>query len=465
MKTILCSARACGARASAFAEATADKSALALTLFSLIASPVAADEIKVMASGAFTAAYLEVVPEFERATGHKVVTSFGASMGNAPDSIPNRLRRGESVDVVILVSSALKDLIGQGRVVAGSRVDLARSGIGMAVRAGAPRPDISSVDALTRTLLQASSIAYSASASGVYVSTELFPRLGIADQVKAKSRRIDSERVGAVVARGEAEIGFQQISELLPIAGIEYVGPLPPEVQSISVVSAGVAAGATSRDAGKALIAFLASAAVLPAIRKSGLEPATVPSQSAGGRPARSEDRFEIGVQIASATSSQFDRTDPGFGGRLGWRASGLFAIEAEVMLYPRDYPDDSAFSRARWEGLFGATIGPAFDRVRPFAKVRPGFVTFREAPEPFACILIFPPPLACTLGAGRTVFALDVGGGLDVFVTRKTFLRVDAGDRLVKYPGPVFDENFVARDEGFFGHDFRFAAGGGVRF
>lgn len=251
---------------------------LALLVASLlcVATSVHADDIRVMTSGGFTAAFLEVVPEFEHATGNKVLTAFGASMGNAPDSIPSRLTRGEPVDVVIMADTALDDLIRQRLVAAGSRVDLARSRIGMAVRAGAPRPDISSVDALTRTLLQASSIAYSASASGVYLSTELFQRLGIADQIKGKTKRIESERVGAVVARGEADIGFQQISELLSVPGIDYVGPLPREVQKVTVFSAGLAAGARSPDAARALIRFLASPAVRPAIRKSGLDPAAL---------------------------------------------------------------------------------------------------------------------------------------------------------------------------------------------
>ena len=137
-------------------------------------------------------------------------------MAGAPDSIPDRLQRGERTDVVIMAGSGIDELIKAGRLVAGSRADLARSSIGIAVRAGAPRPDISSVDALTRALLQAKSVAYSSSVSGVYVSTELFQRLGIAAQMTAKSRKIESEPVGVVVARGEAEIGFQQISELRP---------------------------------------------------------------------------------------------------------------------------------------------------------------------------------------------------------------------------------------------------------
>jgi molybdate transport system substrate-binding protein len=237
--------------------------------------PASADEIKVMTSGAFTAAYLEIVPVFERATRNTLVTAFGASMGDAPDSIPSRLDRGEAVDVVILAGSALDDLIKSGKVVGGSRVDLAQSSIGMAVRAGAARPDISSMDALRRTLLDAKSIAYSASASGVYLSTELFPRLGIAEEIRNKCKRIESERVGSVVARGEAEIGFQQISELLPVPGIDYVGPLPPQAQKVTVFSAGVAVGARDPAAARVLIKFLSSPAAAPAIRKSGLEPLT----------------------------------------------------------------------------------------------------------------------------------------------------------------------------------------------
>jgi molybdate transport system substrate-binding protein len=254
---------------------------LVAAILLLVATAVHAQEVRVMTSGAFTEAFLTVVPEFERAARTKVLTAFGASMGGAPDSIPSRLARGEPVDVVILASGALDDLIKQGKVVAGSRVDLVRSSIGMAVRAGAPKPDISSVAALTRTLLQAKSIAYSASASGVYLSTELFQRLGIADQVKGKSKRIDSQRVGAVVARGEAEIGFQQVSELLPVPGIDYVGPLPAEVQRVTIFSAGIATGARAPEAARALLKFLTSPEAAPAVIESGLEPVVPPRRSA----------------------------------------------------------------------------------------------------------------------------------------------------------------------------------------
>ena len=164
-------------------------------------------------------------------------------------------------------------MIRAGRVVAGSRVDLVRSRIGMAVRAGAPKPDISTVAALTRTLLQAKSVAFSDSASGVYVSTELLPRLGIADRVLPKSARVLTEPVGAVVARGDAEVGFQQISELQSVSGIVVV-PLPADVQKVTVFSAGIVVGAKAPEAARALIAFLASPAAAAAITKAGLEPA-----------------------------------------------------------------------------------------------------------------------------------------------------------------------------------------------
>ncbi len=247
---------------------------LAAGLLAFALAPYAA-EIKVMTSGGFAAAYDELRPAFEQATGHKVSTAYGSSQGGAPDSIPSRLARGEPVDIVILAGPALDGLIKAGHVAEGSRVDLVRSTIGMVVRAGAPRPDISTVEALKRTLLEAKSIAYSASASGTYLSTELFPKLGINDQIKGKARRILSERVGSVVARGEAEIGFQQVSELLPIPGVDYVGPLPPEVQKVTLFSAGIAVGSKEPEAARALIRYFTSPEVAPIVAKTGLEPIT----------------------------------------------------------------------------------------------------------------------------------------------------------------------------------------------
>jgi hypothetical protein len=139
--------------------------------------------------------------------------------------------------------------------------------------------------------------------------------------------------------------------------------------------------------------------------------------------------------------------------------------VEAEVVHYPSHFPDRPAFSRARLEGLFGVTWGPRLGRVRPFARVRPGFLRVQPAPEPLACIAIFPPPNACELASGRTLMAFDLGGGVDVSVGERTFVRIDAGDRLVRYPGPVFDTDRNVHEDAFFGHDIRIAAAGGIRF
>ena len=247
--------------------------ALGLTAALLLAGSASAAEVRVMISGGLSAAYNALAPEFERQTGNKVLTTYGPSMGTTVNAIPVRLERGEPADVLILVGYALGDLIKQGKVVADSRVDLVKSPIGIAVKSGAPKPDISSADSLKRALLAAKSVAYSDSASGVYVSTELFQKLGIADQMKDKARKIPATPVAEIVARGDAEIGFQQISEMLPVPGVDIVGPLPTDLQKITVYSAGIATMSKEPDAGKALIKFLASPAASAALLKSGLEP------------------------------------------------------------------------------------------------------------------------------------------------------------------------------------------------
>jgi molybdate transport system substrate-binding protein len=225
-----------------------------------------------MTSGGTAAAFVALAPQFERATGHKVVT-LATSTGIGSDSIASRVRRDEPVDVIILSRAGIDELVNEGKVVAASRVDLARSSIGMAVRRGAPKPDISTVDALKRTLLQAKSVAYSAQVSGIYLSTELFQRLGIVDQMAKKSIRVEVGRVGALVARGEAEIGFQQISELLEVQGVDYVGPLPAEVQRVTIFTAAIAVGSRNPDAARALIEFLASPRGTEVMANSGLDP------------------------------------------------------------------------------------------------------------------------------------------------------------------------------------------------
>jgi molybdate transport system substrate-binding protein len=238
--------------------------------------PIQIGDVVVMTSGAFAAPHGNLVPEFERAFHARVRTVEGASMGHEPTTIPNRLGRGEAADLVILARPVLDELVAKGLVVAGSQVDLVRSRIGMVVRAGAPRPDISSLAAFTKTLLDARSIGYSSSASGVYLSTELFQKLGVADRVMPRARRIAGEPVAAAVARGDVEVGFQQMSELLPVAGVTVVGPLPEGAQRETLFSAGIVAGARNPDGGRALIRYYTSPAVAATIRAAGLEPMTV---------------------------------------------------------------------------------------------------------------------------------------------------------------------------------------------
>jgi molybdate transport system substrate-binding protein len=231
-------------------------------------------ELRVMTSGAFTAAHLALIPQVERLTGRRVVT-VTTSIGTGETSIPSRLERGEPADLVIVAEPAFRRLAADGLVLEDGRAVVARSAIGMAVRAGAPRPDIGSAGALRRTLLQARSIGYSASESGKYYTGELVHRLGIAEQVLPKSRLIGGgERVGAVIARGEVEIGFQQLSELLPVPGIDHITPLPPELQKVTSFIASVAAISPDKETARRVIAFLASPAAAAAVAASGLEPA-----------------------------------------------------------------------------------------------------------------------------------------------------------------------------------------------
>jgi len=229
-------------------------------------------DFRVMISSAFTAAHLALMPQLERVTGKKIVTA-STSIGSGEMSIPARLKRGEVVDIVIVAQYVLRQFMADGLVLAEGERVVARSSIALAVRAGAPKPDIGTVDALKKTLLQAKSIGYSASESGKYYSNELVQRLGIADRVLGKSRLVDKgERVGAVLARGEVEIGLQQLSELLPVPGIAHITLLPTEVQKVSTFAAGVAATSPDKARARMVIDFLASPAAAQAITGSGLE-------------------------------------------------------------------------------------------------------------------------------------------------------------------------------------------------
>jgi molybdate transport system substrate-binding protein len=249
--------------------------ALALGLVGaiLLSATAGAAEVRVMISGGLTAAYKALVPEFERTTGHKVLTAYGPSMGTTTNAIPVRLERGEPADVLIMVGYALEDLGKKGKVTSGTSVDLVRSPIGVAVKSGTPKPDISTADAVKRTLLAAKTIAYSDSASGVYVSTEMFDKLGIKEAMQGKARKIPATPVGEIVAHGDAEIGFQQMSELKPVEGIDIIGPLPDELQKITVFSAGIASVSKEPEAGKSLIKFLASPAARGELVNSGMDP------------------------------------------------------------------------------------------------------------------------------------------------------------------------------------------------
>jgi len=225
-------------------------------------------EIKVLSSGAATAVLPELVPDFERASGRKVSVAYAST-----NRIMGRIRDGETADVVILNGPGIEELMKQGRIEPGSRVDLGRTGLGIAVRKGAVKPDIRSVEALKQTLIGAGSIAHTATgASGVYFAG-LIERLGIAGMLKSKIKVIAGGLVGEIVAKGEVEIGVQMVSEILAVPGAELVGPLPPEVQSITVLCAAVFTGTAQPEAAKSFIRFLKTPAATRVMMAKGLEP------------------------------------------------------------------------------------------------------------------------------------------------------------------------------------------------
>lgn len=243
----------------------------------LVAGAASAADVHVMISAGFYRVYAELAPAFERASGHKLVTTRGPSMGDSPEALPARLARGEAADVVIMDGGSADELGRRGLVRAESKLELARSQVGMVVRAGAAKPDIGSVEAFRSALLAAKSVAYSDSGSGTYLSTKLFAKLGIADQIAAKGRKVrgppSGEPVAAVVARGEAEIGFQQVSELIHVPGVTFVGPIPAELQPGFAFAGAVTASSREPQAAGALLRFLASPDAAPTIVKAGLAP------------------------------------------------------------------------------------------------------------------------------------------------------------------------------------------------
>ena len=240
--------------------------AAAAALF--IGGALSAAEIKVISTRATEEFYRELVPKFEAASGHKVTTSF---MGTA--DLQKRIEAGESYDVIIMVDSAIDAYARSGKVVAGSRVDIARASVGVGVRAGLPKPDISTVEAFKRTMLAAKSIGYSTGPSGDYV-IEMFGKLGIADAVRPKLRQAPSTvLVGSIIASGEAEIGFQQANELSHFPGVDFLGTLPVALQETTWRSGGIMTGAKAPEAGRALLQFISGPTAAEVIRKHGLEP------------------------------------------------------------------------------------------------------------------------------------------------------------------------------------------------
>lgn len=241
----------------------------------LASGAASAADVKVLISAGFFKVYSELGPAFEKSTGHKLVTTRGPSVGDSPEAIPTRLARGEEADVVIMDGVGI-DLLDQRALSRpGSRMPLAESFIGMVVRAGEPKPDISTIEGLRKTLLAAKSIAYSDSTSGTYLSTIGFKKLGVADEVAGKSRKVrgppSGEVVAAVVARGEAEIGFQQVAELINVPGTDFVGTVPGDVQPPTLFEGALPKNCQQPEAAGALLRFLSSPEAASVITKAGL--------------------------------------------------------------------------------------------------------------------------------------------------------------------------------------------------
>ena len=228
--------------------------------------------MKVMISGGFSTAYRQVLPVFEKEMGISVTTLSGASQGKGPETIAAQLARGVAVDVVIMSREGMAELVKEGRIASGTDADLATAAIGAAVRSGSPKPDVSTVDRFRQALLNAKLVAVPASTSGIFLTTEVFPKLGVADKIKVKVMARGSQSA-ALVANGEADIAVQPTSELMQVQGLDYVGEIPASLQLIQMFGAAVVAGSKEADAGKKLIAFLTSGRAAAAIRANGMEP------------------------------------------------------------------------------------------------------------------------------------------------------------------------------------------------
>ena len=242
---------------------------MAVIMAVVLALPAASlAQINVIVSGGFSAAYRDLLPQLQKAAGISISTTSGASQGNGPNTIGAQLRRGVPADVVIMSREGLDDLIREGRIVKGTDVDLAQTPLGMSVRTGAPKPDISTVDAFKKALLRASSVTFPMSTTGIYLTSKVFPQLGIAKEMAGK---VTATGVAAV-AKGDAEIAVQPVSELLHATGVDFVGTIPAEIQFVSVFSAAIVIGAKEPEASRRMIAFLTSDNAQTAIKNSGME-------------------------------------------------------------------------------------------------------------------------------------------------------------------------------------------------
>jgi len=236
----------------------------------LLSSVAQGAEVKVLASGAVKEAALELFPQFEQASGNKVVVTWAGTV-----DIKKKIAAGEVFDLIIVAGPEMDAFAKDGKIVAGSKVDLVKSSVGVAVKAGAPKPDLSSGDAVKKALLAAKSVGYSQGPSGVYMQG-LFEKMGIAGEIKAKAKvTTPGVPVATLIRSGEAEIGFQQVSELIHEAGIDFLGPLPADIQNITVFSSGVHAQSKEQTAARTLQKFLTAPAAAPTIKKHGLERAT----------------------------------------------------------------------------------------------------------------------------------------------------------------------------------------------
>ena len=251
--------------------------AAGLGLCAIVSLAQAGETLKVVSSGGFAPAYKALSASYEKQSGVHLESGWGPSMGSTAGAIPVRLARHEAIDVVIMVGEALDQLMQTGQLLAGSKVVLAHSYIACAVAHGAPHPDISTVESFKQALLNAHTVAYSDSASGQYIKTQLLDRLGIRDQMQGKARQIPATPVGEMVKKGEADFGCQQKSELQAVPGIDILGLIPAELQLDTEFSAAIVSGSPNQATAAEFLRFLSAADKAELIRQTGLEPAVKP--------------------------------------------------------------------------------------------------------------------------------------------------------------------------------------------